>query len=57
MKVYVLVTTKNGEPTFDMPTTFGRGVRAYDSKARAQAYAKRFKAVVIELDLENGEEV
>lgn len=58
MKVYVIVAQNDdGEPTFDMPVSFGRNVRAYSSKARAKVYARKFNAVVVELDLEQGEVV
>ncbi len=56
MKVYVLVSKdKDDEPTFNMPVTFGRGLRAYDSKPRAKVYARRFKCMVVELEVERGE--
>lgn len=55
MKVYVLVAeNEKGELTFDMPVTFGRGLRAYDSKARAKVYARKFNCNVVELDLDKG---
>lgn len=55
MKVYVLVKKdKDGKPTFNMPTHFGRLTRAYSSKARAKIYAKKFECNVIELELEQG---
>ena len=55
MKVYVLVANdKEGKPTFNMPTHFGRTTRAYSSKARARVYAKKFSCTVVELDLEQG---
>lgn len=58
MKVYILVANdKDGEPTFDMSVTFGRSIRAYNSKARAKVYARRFKCSVVELDVERGEVV
>jgi hypothetical protein len=57
MKIYVLVTTKDGEPTLDMPVHFGRSIRAYTSKARAKVYAKKFDCYVIEVDLTKGEMV
>ncbi len=57
MKIYVLVTTKDGEPTLDMPTHFGRSIRAYTSEKRAKAYAKRFDCYVIEIDLTKGKMV
>lgn len=58
MKVYVLVAKdKEGNPTFNMPINFGRGLRAYDSKARAKVYARRFNCKVVELNIEEGTEV
>ncbi len=58
MKVYVLVTKdKDGKPTFNMPTHFGRTTRAYASKARARVYAKKFGCAVVALDLEKGKVV
>lgn len=52
MKIYVLVM-ESGDDTHSlkMPTTFGRRIRAYPSKARAKAYAKRFNALVFECEL------
>jgi hypothetical protein len=58
MKVYVLVTQDTeGNPTFEMPTHFGRTTRAYASKARAKVYAKKFNCKVVELNLEDGKVV
>lgn len=58
MKVYVLVDNdKDGNPTFDMSITFGRHIRAYNSKARAIVYARKFSCSVVELDIENGKVV
>lgn len=55
MKIYVLVSQdKDGEPTLDMPVTFGRSIRAYTSKARAKVYARKFKSYVIEVKLTDG---
>lgn len=58
MKVYVLVTKdKEGKPTFNMPTHFGRTTRAYASRARAKVYARKFDCDVVELELEEGKVV
>lgn len=58
MKVYVLVSKdKNNELTFNMPVHFGRGLRAYDSKARAKVYARKFNCKVVELDVMTGKTV
>lgn len=58
MKVYILVAQdEKGNATFDMPVTFGRGLRAYNSKLRAKVYARRFGCKVFELDTEEGKEV
>lgn len=58
MKVYVLVAKdEEGKPTFNMPVLFGRSLRAYDSKARARVYAKKFNCDVVELELESGKVV
>lgn len=58
MKVYVLVAQdEEGEPTLDMPTHFGRKVRAYTSKAVAKVNAKRFNCAVVELSIGRGEVV
>lgn len=54
MKIYVLVANEDGTPTTNMPVQFGRGIRAYNSKARAKVYARRFNCHVIELNLEDG---
>lgn len=55
MKVYVLVADDNDHNlTFNMPVTFGRGLRAYDSEARAKVYARKFKCKVVELDIDKG---
>lgn len=56
MKIYVLVATdEDGEPTLNMPVDFGRTIRAYNSKARAKVYARKFKCAVIEVDLQDGQ--
>lgn len=58
MKVYILVAQdKEGKSTFDMPVTFGRNLRVYDSKSRAKVYGRRFGCKVIELNIEEGKEV
>lgn len=58
MKVYVLVDNdKDGNPTFDMSVTFGRHIRAYNSKARARTYARKFQCSVVELDIADGKVV
>lgn len=58
MKVYVLVANdKDGKPTFDMSITFGRHIRAYNSKARARVYARKFNCSVVELDTQEGKVV
>ena len=58
MKIYVLVSNdEDGEATTNMPVNFGRGIRAYNSKARAKVYARRFKSSVIEVDLAEGKVV
>lgn len=54
MNIYVLVSNDEGEPTTNMPVHFGRGIRAYNSKARARVYARRFGCAVIELKLQDG---
>ncbi len=55
MKIYVLVADDNEHNlTFNMPVVFGRGLRAYDSKARAKVYARKFKCKVVELDIKSG---
>jgi hypothetical protein len=55
MKVYVLVAKdEKGGTTFNMPVTFGRGLRAYNSEARAKVYARKFKCSVVELKTEEG---
>lgn len=52
MKVYLLVN-KN-QNTLNMPVTFGRKIRVYESKARAKVYGRKFNCSVVELDLEGG---
>lgn len=54
MKIYILVANDEGNPTTNMPIYFGRGIRAYSSKARARVYARKFKCVVVEIDLASG---
>lgn len=54
MKVYILVAINEGSATTNMPVLFGRGIRAYNSKARAKVYARRFKCAVVEVDLGTG---
>lgn len=54
MKIYILVANDKGLPTTNMPVKFGRGIRAYGSKARARVYARRFDCAVIEVNLEDG---
>lgn len=54
MKVYILVANDEGKPTLNMPIYFGRSIRAYNSKARAKVYARRFSCAVVEVDLETG---
>jgi hypothetical protein len=52
MKIYVLIIRNDDDTdTLKMPTTFGRRIRAYPSKARAKAYAKRFNATVVECEV------
>lgn len=55
MTIYILVANNDGEPTLNMPYSFGRNIRAYESKARAKVYARRFKCAVVEIDLEDGQ--
>ena len=58
MKIYVLVANdKEGKPTFDMSITFGRNIRAYNSRARARVYARKFQCSVVEFDIEKGKVV
>ena len=55
MKIYVLVTmNKDDELTTNMPVSFGRGIRAYTSKARAKVYARKFECAVVEVKVEDG---
>lgn len=56
MKIYVLVKNEDGEASFDLPQ-FGRTVRAYLSKGRAQSLAKKFNCEVVAFDFEDGEVV
>lgn len=54
MKIYILVANDEGQPTVSMPVSFGRNIRAYNSKARAKVYARKFKCAVVEVDIESG---
>lgn len=55
MKIYILVANdKDGKPTINMPTQYGRATRAYTSIGRAKAYARRFDCSVVEFDTEKG---
>jgi len=54
MKIYILVTNDEGSPSLNMPVKFGRSIRAYDSKARAKVYARRFNCSAVEVDITEG---
>lgn len=55
MKVYILVNKTTN--SLQMPVTFGRGIRVYDSKARAKVYGRKFNCSVVELDVDEGKVV
>jgi len=55
MKLYVLVYEgEGGEVTFEMPTHFGRTVRAYKTEGIARNMAKKFGGHVVEFDVAEG---
>lgn len=55
MKIYILVAKdKDGKPTINMPVQFGRALRGYTQKGRAQVYGRKFNSTVLEFDTEQG---